>query len=462
MDVPRDDERRVRQALAAHAAANELDLTRVRARLADSVMASAGAARATAGARTPPRARMPLPGPARRPRRRALVALGAAVTAAVAAVALTGGPGRPDGVVTISPRPPAQSTTPSPVPSPSGPPSVPAAATSAPAPGPSATRTGTSASRATALLAGLRWSAGDPVTAAVPDATRRVRGIKDPTAVFHDGRWHVFATATTKDSFGLVYLSFTDWSRAASATPYPLDRSAIGTGYRAAPQVFYFAPQKLWYLVYQTGNASYSTNPDIADPTGWSAPRDFYPSVPSVVSKNLGDGFWVDMWVICDATTCSLFSSDTNGRVYRSQTPIGRFPDGMSEPVVALRSAPGQFLDAANVYRLDGTGTYVLVAQQFDTAGRSRLTSWTATSLAGTWRPVAGGPFAGASNVDFGSTPWTDAVGQGDVLRRDPDQTLTIDGCGLRYVYAAQDPAAGPAEADGWRLALLTQDRGAC
>ncbi|MBI4941833.1 MAG: glycoside hydrolase [Actinobacteria bacterium] len=462
MDISRDDERRVRQALAAHAAATELDLTRVRARLADSVTAPARTASRTAGDRAPHRARTPLAGAARHPRRFAVVTLAGAVAAAVAAVAFAGGPGRPDGVVTISPLPPAQSTTPSPVPSPSGPPSVPATVTSAPAPSPSATRTGTPAPRATDLLAGLRWSAGEPVTARVPDAGGRVRGIKDPTAVFHDGRWHVFATAATQDSFELVYLSFTDWSQAASAKPYYLGRSAIGSGYRAAPQVFWFAPQKLWYLVYQTGNASYSTNPDITDPAGWSAPRTFYPSVPSTISRNLGDGFWVDMWVICDASTCSLFSSDNNGRVYRSQTPIGRFPGGMSEPVVALRSAPGQFLDAANVYRLDGTGTYLLVAQQFDTAGRSRLTSWTATSLAGTWRPVAGGPFAGASNVAFGSSPWTDSIGQGDVLRRDPDQTLTVAGCGLRYLYAAKDPAAGRAEPDGWRLALLTQDRGGC
>ena len=77
--------------------------------------------------------------------------------------------------------------------------------------------------------------------------------------------------------YNLVYLSFTDWSQAGSAhPPLPGPASPIGPGYRAAPQVFYFAPQSLWYLVYQTGNASYSTNPDIANPNGWSAPKHFY------------------------------------------------------------------------------------------------------------------------------------------------------------------------------------------
>jgi endo-1,4-beta-xylanase len=131
----------------------------------------------------------------------------------------------------------------------------------------------------------------------------------------------------------------TDWSRAASATPYFLDRSGIGAGYRAAPQVFYCAPQKLWYLVFQTGNASYSTNPDISNPAGWSAPKHFYSGMPSIIQQNIGDGYWVDMWVACDDTNCHLFSSDDNGHLYRSQTSVANFPNGMSQPVIALQDA---------------------------------------------------------------------------------------------------------------------------
>lgn len=71
---------------------------------------------------------------------------------------------------------------------------------------------------------------------------------------------------------------------AASAPHYYLDRSAIDTGYRAAPQVFYFVPQRTWYLVYQTGNASYSTNTaavpfacvDMGNPTGTVSARTLF------------------------------------------------------------------------------------------------------------------------------------------------------------------------------------------
>jgi hypothetical protein len=51
----------------------------------------------------------------------------------------------------------------------------------------------------------------------------------------------------------------------ADARLFILDRSPIGPGYRAAPQVFYFAAKKLWYLICQGGAPLYSTTSNIAD-----------------------------------------------------------------------------------------------------------------------------------------------------------------------------------------------------
>jgi endo-1,4-beta-xylanase len=117
----------------------------------------------------------------------------------------------------------------------------------------------------------LRWSSGGVLIGPKSDSTDIV-AVKDPSVVFYNGRWHVFAsTGSSSDGYNLAYTSFTDWNQAASAPLSCLDRSAIGTGYRAAPQVFYFAPQQRWYLVYQTGNASYSTTTDVSDPTSWTA-----------------------------------------------------------------------------------------------------------------------------------------------------------------------------------------------
>src|SRR5690349_8694695 len=198
-----------------------------------------------------------------------------------------------------------------------------------------AARTAVAPRSAAALPSSFSWSSSGALIAPKPDSTHNIAGIKDPTVVYYNGKYHVFASTASAAGYNLVYLSFSDWSQAGSATHHYLDRTAVGAGYRAAPQVFYNTQQRLWYLVYQTGNASYSTNPDINNPNGWSAPRNFYSSMPDIIRQNIGNGFWVDMWVICDSANCYLFSSDDNGHLYRSQTSVSQFPNGFTNTVIA-------------------------------------------------------------------------------------------------------------------------------
>ncbi|WP_202919505.1 non-reducing end alpha-L-arabinofuranosidase family hydrolase, partial [Saccharothrix deserti] len=110
----------------------------------------------------------------------------------------------------------------------------------------------------------FRWSSSGVLIGPKSDATHSIRAVKDPSVVHHNGRYHVFASTTNNNgAYSMVYLNFTDWSQAGSAQHHYLDRTAIGGGYKAAPHVFYFAPQRLWYLVFQTGdNAAYSTTSD--------------------------------------------------------------------------------------------------------------------------------------------------------------------------------------------------------
>jgi endo-1,4-beta-xylanase len=299
------------------------------------------------------------------------------------------------------------------------------------------------------------------------DSTHDIAGLKDPSVVHHNGRWHVFASVANASGYNLVYLNFTDWSQASSATHHYLDRSAIGTGYRAAPQVFYFAPQRTWYLVYQTGNASYSTNTDISNPNGWSAPRHFYSSMPDIIRQNIGNGYWVDMWVICDSANCYLFSSDDNGHLYRSQTTLGQFPNGFTNTVIAAQESDKYALfEASNVYKVQGSNQYLLLVEAIGTDGRRYFRSWTAGSLAGSWTPLAASesnPFARANNVAFPSGSWTRDISHGELVRAGNDQTLTINSCRLQYLYQGKDPnAGGDYNSLPWRLGLLTQTNSAC
>ncbi|MBX6357462.1 MAG: cellulose binding domain-containing protein [Micromonosporaceae bacterium] len=348
---------------------------------------------------------------------------------------------------------------------PTGSPTASPSASQSPSPSPSASSEPPGGS----LPSSFRWSSSGVLISPKPDATHSVAGIKDPSVVYYNGRYHVFASVANSSGYNLVYLSFADWSQAGSATHYYLDRTAIGPGYRAAPQVFYFAPQRLWYLVFQNGNAAYSTNPDISNPNGWSAPRNFYSDMPAIIRQNIGNGFWVDMWVICDSANCYLFSSDDNGHLYRSQTTLANFPNGFdSNTVIAMQDANRYNLfEASNVYKVAGTNQYLLIVEAIGSDGRRWFRSWTSTSITGPWTGLANtesNPFARSNNVTFSGTAWTRDISHGEMVRSGSvDQTMTISPCNMRYLYQGLDPAAGgDYNSLPWRLGLLTQTNSTC
>ena len=316
--------------------------------------------------------------------------------------------------------------------------------------------------QAEALPTSFTWNSSGALAGPKSDSSHpNIAGLKDPSVVFHNGKWHVFASIASSAGYNMVYFNFTDWSQAANAAHYYLDRSAIGTGYRAAPEVFFYEPQNLWYLVYQDGNAAYSTNPDIANPSGWSAPKHFYSGMPQIIEDNIGSGYWVDMWVTCDAVNCHLFSSDDNGHLYRSQTSVANFPNGMSEPVIAMQDSNKYALwEASNVYKIEGTDRFLLIIEAIGSNGRY-FRSWTSTSLAGPWTTLAAAenqPFAGPANVSFPGGKWTQDISHGELVRNGVNQRLEVDLCNMQYLYQGRDPNSGGDYNNlPWRLGLLTQ-----
>ncbi|KAJ7714990.1 putative alpha-L-arabinofuranosidase precursor [Mycena metata] len=314
------------------------------------------------------------------------------------------------------------------------------------------------------LPASFKWSSSAALFGPHDDSMD-LAALKDPSIVFYNGAYHVFCSTAKESGYSLVYLTFTDFNAANSSTYYYLDQTPIGNGYAAAPQVFFFAPQNTWYLIYQNGNSAYSTNPDITNPAGWTTGTNFYTSEPSIVAENIGAGFWVDMWVICDTANCHLFSEDDNGHVYRSDTSLANFPNGMSQPVIALSDPnPDNLFEASNVYKVGNL--FLLIVECIGTDGRRYFRSWTSTSLTGTWSTYAAtmtNPFAGATNVAFTGTPWTDDISHGEMIRTNVDQTMTISPCNMRYLYQGISPSAtGDYNALPWRIGLLTATNSPC
>jgi hypothetical protein len=285
----------------------------------------------------------------------------------------------------------------------------------------------------------FKWTSSPPLISpqAVPNQT--IYGVKDPSIVYADGKYHVFMTTAGTAGWGLAYTSFDKWSNASAAKIVPLDKSPMGPGYRAAPHVFYFAPQKTWYLVYQGGDPLYSTSKDISDPMSWTAPKPFFPVIPDIVKEPQGKG-WLDFWVICDDKKCYLFATDDNGRFLRSETELAQFPNGFRNTVAVMNEKRDDLFEASNTYKIANTNTYITMVEAISAKGRY-FRIWKSNGLEGKWEPFSSAPmnaFASADNVE---QIWSEGISHGEMLRNGIDQTMTIDPCKpLEFLFQGNDP----------------------
>ena len=262
-----------------------------------------------------------------------------------------------------------------------------------------------------ALAPGIQWSGSAPTISPRSDATHDLVAVKDPTVVQFNGRWHVFASSvSTQGAYNMVYSSFSDWSEASTAPLYYMDQTSGFNTYVAAPELFYFRPQKKWYLVFQSGPPMYSSASDPGDPTAWAAPKPFFAATPPTVAQYGGN--WLDFWVICDDASCHLFFSDNHGRWFHSKTPIDQFPNGFGDPVVVLQdSNAGRVFEASNVYKLNGTN-HTSRSSRRSTRRRTATATFARGSRTASrawlpWQASGAFPFAGERNVSFAGGAWT-------------------------------------------------------
>jgi hypothetical protein len=197
---------------------------------------------------------------------------------------------------------------------------------------------------------GFSWTDSGPIMDVGPGklAVDPHVSVKDPSFVFHEGKWHLFTTVRMKSGHvDMEYLSFKDWPDAQKAERHVLN---LHDQYNCAPQVFYFTPHKKWYLVYQRADTNaavkfgpcFSTSDRIDDPKSWTKPEMMIPKL--AVARR-----WIDFWVICDEAKAYLFYTSNDGQMWRREADKAKFPFGWSDATLALKA---DVFEASHTYKV--------------------------------------------------------------------------------------------------------------
>lgn len=303
------------------------------------------------------------------------------------------------------------------------------------------------------------WSYSAPLIAPEERDRDRSRSQKDPTVVFHGGKWHVFMTVKLPGRSAIEYCSFEKWEEANKSRRTILEVS--DSNYFCAPQVFYFTPHKKWYLIYQMDApgakymwVAYSTTRTLAEPGSWTRARPILDGGEKDPRKVGG----LDYWIICDARRAYLFFTSLNGKMWRLWTNLADFPSGLDHCELALEA---KIFEASHTYRLEGLDKYLTIVEE---NGRRYYKAYLANRLDGPWTPIADTaerPFAGWTNIRpaRGVEPWTDNISHGELIRDGYDQTLTVDPHDLRFVFQGMLDKDKSGKSYGqfqWRIGMLT------
>ena len=326
------------------------------------------------------------------------------------------------------------------------------------------------------LPANPKWQSTGILASPHPDGSHDIVSVKDPTIQKYNGKYLIYCTVFNKSdkaagnegTFQMQFIEFTDLNKADDATPYFMTQTSGFSGYKCAPELFYFEPQDLWYLIWQQQEPAYSTTKTPDKPDSWSAPKSFVSNWESSwkpLTKPEFEWGTIDYWPIADDKNFYLFMTGDDGAVYRSKTTLANFPNGFSTPVIA-KSFKGQrdvIFEGGSHYKIKGTtNTYFHMVEGMGSTGRY-YSAWTSDGLEGEWKDYKAGqstPFMRSTNVTYvsGAKDWTNDVSHGEFIRDNPNQYMELDLCNLRFLYQGLDPGAENVSYNlkPYRLGLLT------
>ncbi|MEM6391377.1 MAG: non-reducing end alpha-L-arabinofuranosidase family hydrolase [Planctomycetota bacterium] len=249
--------------------------------------------------------------------------------------------------------------------------------------------------------------------------------LKDPSIVRHHDRWHLFFTVR-----GRTRSHATAWCACDDLDTLPECRVELlpnHAHYWCAPQIFFYRPHNLWYLICQAKHpawnpgyrAAFCTTTDINDPTSWT------PLTPLDLARPEGKRpAYLDFWVIADDEHAYLFFTSDDGHIWRSHTALADFPQRWAPPVLCYE---GDIFEANHVYKLADRPGYLNLVEAQRSDDRRYYKAFYSDRLDGTWeeaRPNPNTAYAEPANLTQPTPEWTNSVSHAELLRETSDERL--------------------------------------
>jgi len=272
--------------------------------------------------------------------------------------------------------------------------------------------------------------------------------VKDPSIVYYENQWHLFYT-----TLGIGYAKAPTLQEFKHARHMHVDSArGIRSLYAVSPQVFYFEPQKLWYLIYHTRDAYYqpmfSTTKTIDQPLSWSG--------PSLLVEKTDTAKWIDFWVICDDSSAYLYYTRAHKDVYVMTTNITDFPKGFSQPSKIFSGVH----ESSHVYKVKGKQEYDMI-YELRTDNIRSFGMAVAQHPLGPWNRISD-EYATGAQLQFpnGVERWTDQISQGEIIRTGNDQWLEYDPQETRIIIQGMlksEQGTLPYGLYPWNLGIITK-----
>lgn len=221
------------------------------------------------------------------------------------------------------------------------------------------------------------WLVSKPVFEAGEQGSFDEVAVKDPSIVFFENKWHLFYTARDSNEYTTGYISAKKLSELKKATRHELKTIRGKTNYGCAPQIFFFEPQKKWYLIFQNHDSNYqpafATNYNIAEPEKWSKAQ-------NLIEKDSRKK-WIDFWIIADEEMVYLFYTEAHFGVMVRSTKISDFPNGWGKSELVLENIH----EAVHIYKAKDKNEFHMI-YELNTDGIRSFGLAKATNIVGPWK----------------------------------------------------------------------------